>query len=32
MPCMADRLVFAKVPNRDRKAYARAKGWRWGMR
>jgi ribosomal protein RSM22 (predicted rRNA methylase) len=28
--CTADGLVVAKVPRRDKKAYARARRWRWG--
>jgi ribosomal protein RSM22 (predicted rRNA methylase) len=28
--CTVDGLVFAKVPRRDKTAYARARRWRWG--
>lgn len=28
--CAADGLVVAKVPRRDKAAYARARRWRWG--
>lgn len=28
--CTADGLLFAKVPRRDKGAYARARRWRWG--
>jgi ribosomal protein RSM22 (predicted rRNA methylase) len=28
--CTADGLVVAKVPRRDKKAYAQARRWRWG--
>ena len=28
--CTADGLVLAKVPRRDKSAYAAARRWRWG--
>jgi ribosomal protein RSM22 (predicted rRNA methylase) len=28
--CTADGLATAKVPRRDKAAYARARRWRWG--
>ena len=28
--CTAEGLEFAKVPHRDKRAYARARRWRWG--
>jgi ribosomal protein RSM22 (predicted rRNA methylase) len=28
--CTADGLILAKVPHRDKTAYARARRWRWG--
>ena len=28
--CTPDGLVVAKVPRRDKPAYARARRWRWG--
>jgi ribosomal protein RSM22 (predicted rRNA methylase) len=28
--CTADGVSFAKVPRRDKAAYAKARRWRWG--
>ena len=28
--CTADGLKLAKVPHRDKAAYAKARRWRWG--